>query len=86
MANPTSLPAFLLFYAEILVGFPGGSEVKNPPAIAGDLGLIPGLGRSQENSREGNSNSLQSSCLGNLMDRRTWQATFHGVAEESDIA
>ena len=48
MANPTSLPAFLLFYAEILVGFPGGSEVKNPPANAGDAGLVPGSGRSLE--------------------------------------
>ena len=83
MANPTSVPALLLFYTEILMGFPGGSEVKNPPANAGDLGLIPGLGRSHG---EGNSNSLQFSCLGNLMDRRTWQATFHGVAEESDTA
>ena len=27
-------------------GFPGGSEVKNPPDNAGDTGLIPGLGRS----------------------------------------
>ena len=27
-------------------GFPGGSVVKNPPANAGDVGLIPGLGRS----------------------------------------
>ena len=27
-------------------GFPGGSVVKNPPANAGDTGLIPGLGRS----------------------------------------
>ena len=81
MANPTSVPALLLFYTEILMGFPGGSEVKNPPANAGDLGLIPGLGRSHG---EGNSNSLQFSCLGNLMDRRTWQATVHGVAKESD--
>ena len=29
-----------------LSGFPGGSVVKNPPANAGDMGLIPGLGRS----------------------------------------
>ena len=28
------------------MSFPGGSEVKNPPANAGDMGLIPGLGRS----------------------------------------
>jgi len=34
-------------------GFPGGSVVKNPPANAGDVGSIPGLGRSPE---EGNGN------------------------------
>ena len=41
------------------MGFPGGSVVKNPPSNAedaGDLGLIPGLGRS---SGEGNGNLLQ---------------------------
>jgi len=37
------------------MGFLGDSEVKNPPASAGDLGLIPGLGRSTE---EGNGNLL----------------------------
>ena len=41
-------------------GFPGGSAVKNPPANAGDMGLIPGLGRSHG---EGNGNPLQYSCL-----------------------
>ena len=41
-------------------GFSGGSVVKNPPANAGDAGLIPGLGRSP---REGNDNPLQYSCL-----------------------
>ena len=48
----------------LLVGFPGGSVVKNPPA--GDEGLIPGSGRSPGG---GNSNSLQYSGLGNPMDR-----------------
>ena len=43
------------------MGFPGGSVVKNPPINAGDLGLIPGLGRSLG---EGNGNQLQDSCLG----------------------
>ena len=41
------------------VGFPDGSEVKNPAANAGDLGSIPGMGRSPG---EGNGNSLQYSC------------------------
>ena len=63
------------------MGFPGGSVVKNPPAYAGDagdLGLIPGLGRSPA---EGNGNLLQYSCLGNPMYRGAWWVTVHGVAE-----
>ena len=36
-------------------GFPSGSVVQNPPASAGDVGLIPGAGRSL---REGNRNPL----------------------------
>ena len=63
------------------MGFPGGSGVKNPLANAGDLGLIPGSRRSPG---EGNGNPLQYSCLGNPMDRGTWQATVHGVAKELD--
>ena len=43
----------------------------------GDLGSIPGSGRSPG---EGNGNPLQYSCLENPMDRGTWQATFHGIA------
>ena len=60
-------------------GCPGGSVVKNPPANAGDLGLIPVSGRSL---RERNGNLLQYSCLGNLMDRGVWRATVHGAAKE----
>ena len=41
-------------------GFPGGSVVKNPPANTGDMGSIPGLGRSPGG---GNGNPLQYSCL-----------------------
>ena len=52
--------------------------VKNLPANARDLGLIPGSGRS---AKEGNGNPLQYSCLGNPMDRGSWWATVHGVAE-----
>ena len=47
-------------------GFPGHSGVKNLPASAGDVGLIPGSGRSPG---EGNGNQLQYSYLGNPMDR-----------------
>ena len=50
-------------------GFPGASVVENPPANAGDVGLIHGLGRSPG---EGNGNPLQNSCLGNPMDRGAW--------------
>ena len=28
-----------------MLGFPGGAEVKNPPASAKDVGSVPGLGR-----------------------------------------
>ena len=63
------------------LGFPGGSAVKNPPAKAGDGGLIPGLGKPPG---EGNGNPLQYSCLGNPMDRGAWQITVHGIEQESD--
>ena len=43
---------------------------------AGDLGSIPGSGRSP---REGNGNPLQYSCLENPMDREAWWAIVHGV-------
>ena len=64
-----------------LLGFPGGSVVKKPPANAGDVGhsgLIPELGRS---SGGGHGNRLQCSCLENSMDRGAWQATVHGAAK-----
>ena len=56
--------------------------VKNLPANAGAVGLIPGSGRS---FREGNGNPLQYPCLGNPMDRGAWQATVYGVGKELDI-
>ena len=49
---------------------PGGSMVKNPPANAGDAGLILASGRSPG---EGNGNPLQYSFLGNPMNRGTWE-------------
>ena len=48
------------------------------PANAGDVGLIPGLGRSPGG---GNGNPLQYSHLENLMDRGAWQATVHWAAK-----
>ena len=56
--------------------------VKNLPASAGDVGLIPGLERSPG---EGNGNPFQYSRLENPMDRGAWQATVHGVTKESDM-
>ena len=61
--------------------FPGGSDSKASAYNVGDLGSIPGSGRSPG---EGNGNPLQYSCLENPMDRGTWWATVHGVAKESD--
>ena len=61
--------------------FPGGSVVKYPPANAGDVSLMPGLGRCLG---EGNDNLLQYSCLGNPMDRGAWWTTVHGVPKELD--
>ena len=60
----------------ISVYFPGGSEVKASASNVGDLGSIPGLGRSP---REGNGNPLQYSCLENPMDWGAWWAAVHGV-------
>ena len=55
--------------------------VKNPPANAGDtgdVGLIPGLGRSPGGK---NGNPLWYSCLENSMYSRAWRATIHEVAK-----
>ena len=67
------------------LGFPGGSEVKNPPANAGDAGdssSIPGLGISPG---KGNGNLFQYSCLGNPMDRGAWWAIIHGIEKQSHV-
>ena len=58
------------------MGFPHSSVGKESACNAGDLGLIPGVGRSPG---EGNGNPLQHSCLENPMDRGAWQAIVHGV-------
>ena len=54
---------------------PGGSDGKVSAYNVGDLGPIPGSGRSPG---EGNGHPLQYSCLENPMDRGDWWATFHG--------
>ena len=60
------------------LGENGSSDSKETARNAGDLGLIPGLGRSPE---QGNGNSLQYFCLENPMDRGAWQSTVHGVTK-----
>ena len=58
------------------------SVVNNPPANAGDMGLIPGLVRSPG---EGSGNPFQYSCLGNPMGRGAWQAKVHWVANSQTL-
>ena len=62
----------------MLLGFLGGSDSKESTCNVGDLGLVPGLGRSPG---KGNGYPLQYSGLENSMDRGSWQATIHGVTE-----
>ena len=69
------------------MGFPDGSAGKESTyntGDAGDVGLIPRLGRSPGG---GNGNPLQYSCLGNLMDRgaHSWWATVHGVTKSQTL-
>ena len=59
-------------------GFLGGLDGKESSRIVGDLGSIPGLGRSPE-GRHGN--PLHYSCLENPMDRGAWGATVHAIAK-----
>ena len=56
---------------------------KESACNAGDVGSIPGWGRSPG---EGNDSPLQYSCLGNPMNRGNLRATVHGVAKVSDTA
>ena len=65
----------------LYMGFPGGSDGKEPACNAEDPGLILGLERSP---REGHDYPLQYSCLENSMDRRVWWATVHGGCKEWD--
>ena len=55
----------------LVMGFPGGSMVKNPPAKVEDMSLIPG---SERAPGEGNTKPLQYSCLGNPTDGGAWQS------------
>ena len=64
------------------MGFPGGSDNKESTCNVGDLGSIPGLGRSPG---EGNGYPLQDSGLENSMDRRAWQAAVHEVTKNQKL-
>ena len=55
-----------------------GSDDKESACNVGDLGSVPGLGRSPG---EGHGNPLQYSCLENPIDRGAWQAIIHGVTK-----
>ena len=61
-----------------MMGFPGGSDSEESAWNAGDMGSIPGLGRS---SGEGTGYPLQNSGLEKPMDRGAWWATDHGVTK-----
>jgi len=69
-----------LIAATQILGFPGGSDGEESVCNAGDLGLIPGSGRSPG---EENGHPLQYSCLENPMDRGAWWAIIHGFMSNS---
>ena len=60
------------------MGFPGGSDVKNPPALEGDVGLIAGLGRCPG---EGNGNPLQYPCWENPRTEESGGPQVHGLTK-----
>ena len=64
--------SFLLCLSNMDVGLPGGSEVKNPLASAGDTDSIPGSGRSP-----GEGNGIFAWEM--PVDRGSWWATVHGI-------
>ena len=64
------------------LGFPGGSDSQESACNAGDLGSLPGLGRSPG---EGNGNPLQYSCLENSVGRGAWWAASPWVLKELDM-
>ena len=66
---------FLLY---VILGFLGGSDCEVSTCYVGDVGLIPGLGRSPGG---GHGKPLQYSCLENSMDRGAWLAAVHRVSK-----
>ena len=76
-AGAGSSPLSSLHAAQHPGGLPRWLSGKESACQAGDVGLIPGSVRSPG---EGNSNTLQYSCLGNPMDRGAWWATIYEIA------
>ena len=65
--------------SRVYFGIPGGSDGKESTCNAGDLGSIPGLGRSPGG---GHGNPLQYSCMENPHGQRgSWWAAVHGVSK-----
>ena len=67
-----------LVHCSVCLGLPWWPSGKESACNAGDLGLIPWLGRFPGG---GHGNPFQHSCLENPMDRGAWQATVHGIAQ-----
>ena len=67
-----------IFFDGNFMSFPDGPVIKSPPTNAGDMGSVPGSGRSPG---DGIGNPLQYSCLGNPMHKGTWQATVPRVTK-----
>ena len=76
--NENSKISTSIFVCIILWTLPGSSVLKNPIANAGNLGSIPGSGRSPGG---GNGNPLQDSCLEHPMNREAWWVTVRGIAK-----
>ena len=72
----------LSLYVTVTYGFLHSSVGKDSTCNAGDLGSVPGLGRSPG---EGNGNPPQYSCLENSINRGAWRATVHGLARVYNI-
>ena len=68
-------------WVESDMGFPGGSVVKNSPVSEGDMGSVPGLGRSLEKEMVSHPRSL----AWEIPWRGAWKATIYDITEESDM-
>ena len=64
-----------------ILGFQGGTVVKNLPVNAGNAGDVNSVPEYQKSPGAGNGNPLQYSCLDSSMDRGAWYATVHGATK-----